>query len=275
VRPAEVVHRGADYLARHGVDSPLASAEQLMMMVLGTDRAGVYARADGLHAVETKAFGRALCRRCTGTPVQHLTGLAGFRGLELVVRPGVFVPRPETEVLVGVALEMLAGVDRPVVVDVGTGTGAVALALKRERPDAVVHAVDSSQDAVALALRNAERLGLAVNVLRGDLLEPLPASVRADLIVSNPPYVPLAEAPGLPPEVLADPREAVFGEPDVYRRLFHQAVARLEPGGRVAVEIHEDAAAVVTGLARAAGFVDVRITPDLTGRDRVIAARKP
>jgi release factor glutamine methyltransferase len=275
VRPAEVVRRGADYLARHDVESPLASAEQLMMLVLGTDRVGVYARADGLRAAEAKAFGRALCRRCTGTPLQHLTGIAGFRGLDLVVRPGVFVPRPETEVLVGVALETLARVDHPVVVDVGTGTGAVALALKSERRDAVVHAVDISQDAVALALQNAERLCLEVHVLRGDLLEPLPTSVRPDLIVSNLPYVPLAEAAGLPPEVLADPREAVFGEADLYRRLFRQAGARLEAGGRVAVEIHEDAAAAVTSLASASGFVDVHVTKDLAGRDRVLAGRRP
>jgi release factor glutamine methyltransferase len=185
------------------------------------------------------------------------------------------VPRPETEVLVGVALEMIEGVDRPVVVDVGTGMGAIALAIKRERPDAVVYAVDLSPDAVALALQNAERLGLEVRVLRGDLLEPLPASVQPDLIVSNPPYVPLDEAAGLPPEVLADPHAAVFGEPSLYRELFEQAASRLTAGGRLAVEIHEEAAAEVARLAKAAGFVDVRVTPDLTGRDRVLGARRP
>lgn len=270
-----MVRRGADYLARHGVDSPLASAEQLMMLVLDTDRADVYARTDGLHAAEAKAFGRALCRRCTGTPLQHLIGISGFRGLELFVRPGVFVPRPETEVLVGVALEMIEGADQPVVVDVGTGTGAVALAVKAERPDAVVHGTDTSPAAVDLARENAERLGLEVDVVQGDLLEPLTPRVRPDLVVSNPPYVSLAEEAGLPPEVLAEPRGALFGEPDLYRELFEQAASRLAVGGRLAVEIHEEAAAEVARLARAAGFVDVRIRPDLSGRDRVLGARRP
>lgn len=275
MRPAEVVRRGAAYLARHDVDSPQVAAEHLMMMVLGTDRAGVYAREEGLRAGEAKAFGRALCRRCVGTPLQHLTGTAGFRGLELVVRPGVFVPRPETEVLVGVALESLDSVPEPVVVDVGTGTGAVALALKRERPDAVVYATDSSEEAIALARENAERLGLAVEVLPGDLLDGLPAGVELDLVVSNPPYVPLAEAEGLPPEVRAEPPEAVFGGPEIYRRLFAQASERLIAGGAVLVEIHERAAREVGELAGAAGFIDVEVRRDLAGRDRVVRAQRP
>jgi release factor glutamine methyltransferase len=275
VRTADVVRRGADYLARHDVDSPLASAEQLMMLVLGTDRAGVYARSEGLRAAEAKAFGRALCRRCTGTPVQHLTGISGFRRLDLVVRPEVFVPRPETEVLVGVALEMIVGVDRPVVVDVGTGSGAIALAIKHERAHAVVHATDTSPAAVDLARENAECLGLEVDVVQGRLLEPLPPWVRPDLVVSNPPYVPLAEEAALPLDVLAEPREAVFGNADLYRELFEQAASRLSVDGRVAVEIHEGAAAELSRLVRAAGFVDVRVTQDLAGRDRVLGARRP
>ena len=270
-----MIRRGADYLARHDVDSPLASAEQLMMLVLGTDRAGAYARTDGLRAAEAKAFGRALCRRCTGTPLQHLTGVAGFRGLDLVVRRGVFVPRPETEVLVGVALEMIEGVDRPVVVDVGTGSGAIALAIKHERPDAVVHATDTSPEAVDLARENAERLELDVDVVQGGLLEPLPPSVRPDLVASNPPYVPLAEEAALPLDVLAEPREAVFGHAEVYSELFEQAAYRLSIGGRVAVEIHEDAAAELSRLVGDAGFVDVRVTQDLAWRDRVLGARRP
>jgi release factor glutamine methyltransferase len=275
VRPAEVVRRGADYLARHDVESPMASAEQLMMLVLGTDRAGVYGRTDGLRAAEAKAFGRALCRRCWGTPLQHLTGIAGFRGLELIVRPGVFVPRPETEVLVGVALAMIDEVDRPVVVDVGTGSGAIALAIKRERPDAVVHATDTSAAAVDLARENAERLGLGVDVAQGELLASLPPEVRPELVVSNPPYVSFAEEAALQPEVLAEPREALFGEPDLYRELFDQAASRLAAGGRLAVEIHEEAASDVSRMAETAGFVDVRITKDLTRRDRVLGARLP
>ncbi len=275
MRPAEVVRRGADYLARHDVDASFVAAEQLMMVVLGTDRAGVYARNEGLRAGEARAYGRALCRRCTGTPLQHLTGTTGFRGLELAVRPGVFVPRPETEVLVEIALEKLDGVSAPVVVDVGTGTGAVALAIKHERPDAAVYATDASEDAVALARHNAARLGLGVDVERGDLLAPLPVGLPLDLVASNPPYVPLTEEPRLPPEVRTEPRAAVFGGPEIYRRLFAEAVERLVPRGVVVVEIHEDAARDVGEMASSAGFHEVEVHRDLTGRDRVISARRP
>ncbi|MBI2238912.1 MAG: peptide chain release factor N(5)-glutamine methyltransferase, partial [Actinobacteria bacterium] len=105
MRPSEVVRRATDYLGRHGVESPRQTAEALMALVLGTDRAGLYARGEGLSAREARMFGRAICQRCAGTPLQHLTGEQQFRRLVLEVRPGVFVPRPETEVLVGAALE--------------------------------------------------------------------------------------------------------------------------------------------------------------------------
>src|SRR5437867_4378812 len=148
-----------------------------MMVILGTDRAGLYARTQGLDVREARTFGRALCQRCTGTPLQHLTGEQAFRRITLEVRPGVFVPRPETEVLVGLALAEVGGVPGPLVVDVGTGTGAVALSVKHQRPDATVFATDLSAEAVDLARSNASRLGLAVTVLEGDLLDPLPAEL--------------------------------------------------------------------------------------------------
>jgi release factor glutamine methyltransferase len=141
VRPAQVVRRAADYLERHGVESPVPTAERLLAHVLETDRAGIYARS-GLSTQEARRFGRALCRRCAGEPLQHVTGEQGFRRLVLGVRPGVFVPRPETEVLVQAVLDELRSVDSPLVVDVGTGTGAVALALADELPSATVHATD-------------------------------------------------------------------------------------------------------------------------------------
>ena len=138
MRPSEVLARATRYLERHGVPSARANAEVLLMHVLGTDRSGLYARPEGLDAREARMFGRALCQRCAGTPLQHLTGEQAFRRIALEVRPGVFVPRPETEVLVDVALRALRNMDAPVVVDVGAGSGAVALAVKDERPDAKV-----------------------------------------------------------------------------------------------------------------------------------------
>ena len=279
MRPADVVRRGADYLARHDVTSPLSASEQLMMSVIGTDRAGVYARTDGLTTGEARTFGRLLCRRCAGTPVQHLTGEAGFRRLVIEVRPGVFVPRPETEILVDVALTMLreGRSAAPLVVDVGTGTGAVALAIADELGAARLVAIDLSAEAVALARSNAERLGLSIDVREGDLLAALEPGLRGrvDLVVSNPPYVDPSWAAELSPEVLADPPLALFGDLGLYERLVADAHAWLRGGGGVAVEVDVRIATDVADAVGRAGFADVRVHQDLGGRDRVVAGRLP
>jgi release factor glutamine methyltransferase len=276
MRPAQVLARAADYLERHGVESPAPTAERLLMHVLGTDRAGILER-DGLTTREARAFGRALCRRCTGEPVQYLTGEEGFRYLTLRVRPGVFIPRPETEVLVDVVLRRLANGSGPLVVDAGTGTGAIALSIKQERPDATVHATDVSAEAVELARENASALGLDVHVVQGDLLRPLPAELRGavDVVVSNPPYVPPGDRDDLAATVLAEPALALFGTIEVYRQLFDEAAVWLRPGGAIAVEIEERAAAGVSAAARDAGFEDLEVTQDLNGRDRVVSGRRP
>ncbi|GIU98669.1 MAG: release factor glutamine methyltransferase [Actinomycetota bacterium] len=276
MRPAQLIARAAAYLERHGVDSPRATAEILLMHVLGTDRVGLYTRVERLDARQAREFGRALCQRCAGTPVQHLTGEQAFHRLRLEVRPGVFVPRPETEVLVEVALREIREVEAPVVVDVGTGTGAIALAIKRERPDAAVFATDVAPEAVELARVNAARLGLEVDVRQGDLLAPLPDDLRGwvDLVVSNPPYVPEEEYEDLPAEVRADPREALIGGPEVYERLAAEATRWLRDGGVLAVEIHASAGEAVRSILRRS-FADVRVHRDLAGRDRVLTARRP
>lgn len=277
MRPSEVVRRGADYLERHDVDASLSTAEQLLAGVLGTDRSGVYAREEPLRSAEARAFGQALCRRCTGVPTQHLTGETGFRHLVLTVRPGVFVPRPETEIVVDAAIEALPLTPSPLVVDVGTGAGAIALSLKRERPDARVIAVDRSPEALALTEENAARTGLEIEVLASDLLAALDPSSTGpiDLVVSNPPYVEEGEYAALPAEVRADPVEALVGGVEVYATLFEQASTRLREGGVVVVEIGERQAAAVGGKAREAGAADVVVHPDLAGRDRVIVATWP
>jgi release factor glutamine methyltransferase len=247
-----------------------------MMHVLGTDRAGLYSRTDGLDTREARLFGRAICQRCTGTPLQHLTGEQGFRRIVVEVRPGVFVPRPETEVLVGLALDAVAEIEDPVVVDVGTGSGAIALAVKDERPDATVYATDRSAEAVELAGSNAQRLGLDVRVLEGDLLSPLPDELRGwvDLVVSNPPYLTPDEYEDLPPEVKADPELALLGGPDVYERLAAEALRWLRDGGVLAVEAGaSQGPALSDALSRS--FMAVRVEPDLAGRDRVVLARRP
>ncbi|HET6715419.1 MAG TPA: peptide chain release factor N(5)-glutamine methyltransferase [Actinomycetota bacterium] len=277
MRPSEAVRRGADYLERHDVDASLSTAEQLLAGVLGTDRSGVYAREEPLRNAEARSYGRALCRRCTGVPTQHLTGETGFRHLVLTVRPGVFVPRPETEIVVDAAVEALPVTPGPLVVDVGTGAGAIALSLKRERPDARVIAVDRSPEALALTEENAARTGLEIEVRASDLLTALDPSstVPIDLVVSNPPYVEEGEYAALPAEVRADPVEALVGGVEVYATLFEQASTRLREGGVVVVEIGERQAAAVGEKAREAGAADVVVLPDLAGRDRVIVATWP
>jgi release factor glutamine methyltransferase len=274
VRPAEVVSRSADYLDRHGVEEPRATAEALLQYFLGTDRAGLYARAEGLDTRTAKQFGRALCQRCHGVPLQYLTGEQQFFDLVLGAAPGVFVPRPETEVVVERALEVVPDGDGGVVVDVGTGTGAIALAIKRFRPATRVLAIDRSGEAAAVARANASRHALDVEVLEGDLLEPLPSDLRGivDLVVSNPPYVSREEYDALPPEVRAEPYEALVGGTDVHRRLAEYAPGWLRAGGWLVMEIGDEQAEEVRDLL-AGRFESVDVLPDLAGRDRVVRGR--
>jgi release factor glutamine methyltransferase len=189
----------------------------------------------------------------------------------------VFVPRPETEGLVDAALEALGDRAAPTIVDVGTGTGAIALALKQERPDARVWAMDSSPDAVALARENAEALRLDVTVGEWDMLTGLDASITGplDLVVSNPPYVEPREHSDLPRDVRADPLGALLGGLAVYRSLFAQAADRLRSGGGVVVEIDERRGREVSSAATEAGAVAVDVRRDLAGRDRVVVATWP
>lgn len=274
MRPSEVAARAASYLERHGVESPRETAEALLMYFLETDRAGLYARDEGLDTRTAKLFGRALCQRCHGVPLQYLTGEQQFFDLVLGVAPGVFVPRPETEVLVERALEVLPG-RGGVVVDVGTGTGAVALAIKRFRPETRVLATDVSEDAVAVARANASRHGLDVEVLHGDLLSPLSAELRdrLDVVVSNPPYVTEEEYESLPDEVRAESYEALVGGTRVHARLAGESPDWLRTGGWLVMEIGEAQASEVAGLLEKR-FEAVEALKDLAGRDRVVRARR-
>jgi release factor glutamine methyltransferase len=276
MRPSEVLTRATAYLERHGVDGARESAEGLMMTVLSTDRAGLYARTEGLTTSEARTLGRALCQRCAGTPLQHLTGEQAFRRVTVAVHPGVFIPRPETEVLVGVALECLGERREPVIVDVGTGTGAVALAIADERPGSSVFATDLSPEAVELARENGARLGLSITVLRGDLFEPLPIALRGDvdLVVSNPPYVTAVEYDDLPAEVRADPRLALVGGTRLHGRLATEAIGWLRRGGALAVEIGAAQGPEVAKVMERS-YEEVRIVPDLPGRDRIVVGRRP
>jgi release factor glutamine methyltransferase len=277
MQPSEVIIRAADYLERHQVQSPRANAEVLLASVLGVDRTGLYRRTAGLSTAEAKLFGRALCRRCVGTPLQHIVGEQGFRRLRLEVRPGVFVPRPETEIVVDVGLVAIRGMVAPSVLDLGTGSGAIALAIADEHPGARVVAVDLSSTAVSLTRANAERLGLDLLVIQGDLWDAVPPEFMGslDLVITNPPYLEPAVFEELPADVRSDPHDALIGGMAIHRRVLEAAPAWLRPGGTFVTEIGEDQGPEVSALAEAAGLVGVAIHQDLNRRDRAVSGGKP
>jgi len=278
----QALHQAEQRLREAGVPDPALDAERLLRHVLGWDRAAVLTRAaEALPAPEQKRFFSLVDERAARRPLQHLTGTQAFWRHDFVVSGDVLIPRPETEVLVEAALEMLRGVHAPVVVDVGTGSGCVALSLAAERPDAVVHAVDASAAALAVAGENVRRLGLQarVELHQGDLLEPAaPLTGRVDLVVSNPPYVDPGDLPGLSPEVRDhEPRPALLapdGPYGIYERLATQACRVLRPGGHLVAEVGRGMADEVAKRFRAAGLVDTEVRPDLAGIPRVVFGRR-
>ncbi len=274
---AEVLRRSADYLQSHGSPTPRLDAELLLSHGLGLSRLELYTQFDRpLTESELAECRELIRRRALREPVAYVTGHWGFRRLDLAVDARVLVPRPETEVLVERCLHLLDGTDAPAVLDVGTGSGAIALSLKDERPDARVTASDVSPDALEVAAANAARLGLDVAFVQSDLLESVEGG-PFDLVVSNPPYVTAAEIDALEPEVAAhEPRLATVAGGDgleVYRRLLPQAAERLAAGGWLAMECGAGQAAALTTMLREAGYAGPAVDADLAGIDRVVWAR--
>lgn len=268
------------HLRLGGVPDPRVDAELLLAHVLGVSRGRAQALAlvgVGLDPADALRFRELVLRRGAREPLQHLTGHAGFRGLDLLVGPGVFVPRPETEVLVEHALRLLpAGPAR--LVDLGTGSGAIALALATERRAARVLGVERSAEALAWARRNAERVGAAnARIVRGDLADAAAAwDGTVDVVVSNPPYVPDGMVPRDPEVHRFDPAAALYGGLDgldPMRAVVATAERLLRTGGGLAVEHGELQGEAVRGLLDPARWVDGTTHPDLTGRDRVTTAR--
>ncbi|MGW9214401.1 peptide chain release factor N(5)-glutamine methyltransferase [Embleya sp. NPDC055664] len=264
-------------LADAGVPSPRFDAEELAAYVHGVKRGALHTVADGDFDAR---FWEAVARREAREPLQHITGRAFFRYLELEVGPGVFVPRPETEVVVGWAIDALRAMDvaEPLVVDLCTGSGAIALAVAQEVPRSVVHAVELDPGAYVYAERNAS--GSRVILHRGDALSALPLlDGTVDLVISNPPYVPLEERDEMAPEARDhDPELALFSGPDgldFIRVLAKTAYRLLRPAGLVVVE-HADTqgGAVPWIFNEEAGWVDAADHRDLTNRPRFTTARK-
>jgi release factor glutamine methyltransferase len=273
----------ADRLAAAGVESPRVDAELLLAHVLGVPRTGLLTLGDVADDVAAR-FEALVGQRADRVPLQHLTGRAPFRHLELAVGPGVFVPRPETEQLVEWALARLTGVPEPVVVDLGSGSGAIALSIAHEHPGARVTAVECDPGAIGWTRHNAATRAAAgdtpVEVRSGDMTDPgllreLDGTV--DLVVSNPPYVP--DGATVPREVADhDPPLALWGGPDgldVVRGLLRTAARLLRPGGGLGIEHADQQGSALPALVRASGgWTDVEDHPDLAGRPRFTTAQR-
>ena len=280
----EELTAAAATLRAAGIDTAPSDAEWLLAHVLGVPRLRIHLAADAsLSERERARYAAAVRRRAAREPLQRIVGAEDFRGLRFHVTPDVLIPRPETEILVEWALELLPprAAGRPrLVVEVGTGSGCIACAIAAERPDVSVVALDLSPAAAAVARDNAERLGLRaqVTVASGDLLSPVRPR-RADLVVANPPYLATSVIAGLAPEVRdGDPRLALDGGSDglsVIRRLVPQAAAVVRSGGALVLETGGGAqVAAVAALLEAHGFGDVARRDDLAGVTRFVAGRR-
>jgi release factor glutamine methyltransferase len=284
------------YLSYHNEINPRLAAQWLLSAATGYERIELYMHIDQpLTDSELAILHQVTARRIAHEPLQYITGKTAFRYLELTVKPGVLIPRPETEVLVELVLAR-----RPKrVLDIGCGSGAIALALLHELPGITVVATDISVDAVSLTEHNASELGLSgdkpaastdelsggqrLTVLCDDLATGLLTEPENhgsfDVVVSNPPYIPSSMLDGLPSEVRDhEPLSAIDGGSDgldIYRRLLVQAALLLKPGGTLAVELYSASLGDATHLAETAGFISVQTHRDLTGQERFLTCEQP
>lgn len=263
-----------------GVDSAQLDAEALLEYVLGVERVYLIAHPERrMDESEIAEYHRLVARRERREPLPHITGKREFWSLEFEVTPAVLIPRPETEILVEQAVKKLTG-RRAVIADMGAGSGAIAVALAKELPDARIFATELSPEAMEVATANLVKHKMAERIvlLQGDLLEPLKgAEVEGlDAVVSNPPYIPSAEIDGLQVEVACyEPRQALDGGPDglrFHRRILFDSRRFLKNGGYVVLEIGADQGPAVLNIARELGYSDATITKDLAGLDRVLSA---
>ncbi|HEY3551425.1 MAG TPA: HemK/PrmC family methyltransferase [Gaiellaceae bacterium] len=280
----EALAEAEQRLAAAGVETPRVDAEWLVAHLLGTTRSGLAGRlgdevpagAAGAGVSPLGAAGSAgsasgnaleplLARREAREPLAYVLGEWGFRRLTLKTDARALVPRPETETLVERTLAVAEGIERPRILDVGVGSGAIALALKDERPDAQVTGIDVSADALALARENAERLGLEVELRQGDGAEA--AAEGWDVVVANPPYVESLD--DVQPELRWEPEIALAGSGE------HERLARAAKASFVVLEVGDGQAQEVADLLERLGCAGVAITADLTGRDRVVEGRLP
>jgi release factor glutamine methyltransferase len=273
VTAREAVRSIAAELEAAGCPSPRVDAEWLVAHVIGGTRTDLYVADRALDEEELARLQSLVERRRAREPLAYVLGEWGFRRLTLALDPRVLIPRPETEVLVERCLELLEGIGDPRLLDIGVGSGAIALAIADERPDARVVATDSSVDALAVAEANRRRLALngRIELRHGDLLAG--AHGPFDLVVSNPPYVAVEDVPRLPPEVLCEPRGALVGSGR------HEVIAKaardvLPPGAVLVLEVGDGQAPSVAASLRGLGYDEIATTADLAGRARVVEGRR-
>lgn len=263
------------YLAEKGVENARREAEWLLCAATGLDRVGLYLNFDKPMSDEELAAYRALVgRRAKREPLQHILGSQEFDGLSFEVCPAVLIPRHDTETLIEQALQHAPSPRS--ILDIGTGSGCIAIALAKRVPEATVTAVDLSPEALAVARRNAEQHGVAIEFLHGSFFEPV-AGRRFELIVSNPPYITTADLATLQPEVRDhEPNLALDGGADgldAYRAIIAQATAHLEPGGWLLFEVGAGQATDVAALLAQAGFGGIITATDPGGIERVVGGR--
>lgn len=245
--------------------------------VTGLDRSELLAHEGSVPIAWLQQVEDLAARRAAGEPLQYLIGVAGFRHLELQVGPGVFIPRPETEALVELAMARLP--DAGTLVDLCTGSGAVALAVAQERPDAQVFATEVATEALEWATKNRDDLELPVTFFHGDLFAPLPQELAGvlDVVTANPPYVADRESGALPADVIDhEPHVALFSGVEgmgVIDRIVAAAPRWLRPGGWLLLEIGEHQRTLVLGLLTKGGWMDATVNDDLAGRPRITEAR--
>lgn len=282
---SQALGRAAARLAEAGIADPAVDAELLAGFVLGAERGGVQAaaiRGDRLSAADAVRLDELVARRATREPLQHITGTAPFRHLELRVGPGVFVPRPETEVVAQLAIDALraAASASPIAVDLGTGSGAIALAMATEVPHAQVFAAENSVDAFVWTKENFAAVG-ADNARLAfiDLAHAFPElDGTVSVVASNPPYVPDAAIPRDPEVRFFDPAAALYGGEDgldVVRVLSKVGLRLAHPGGTIVIEHGEWQGEAIRGILTADGWRAAATHPDLTMRDRATTALRP
>jgi release factor glutamine methyltransferase len=280
---SEALELATDKFSAAGVLSPSVDAELLGCFILEASRSELtlLAIAGEIFPENRLAeFLEAVQRREKREPLQHITGLAPFRHLELEVGPGVFIPRPETERLVDLAKQKIAAIQNPVIVDLCSGSGAISIALTTEVAGSIVYSVELSKDAFSFLTRNYQRYGLDPKSLRNENLTTALAEMEAgvDLVVSNPPYIPDTAVPIDLEVQLHDPALALYGGADgldVIRQISTRAWYLLRPGGHLVLEHAHTQAPAIGELLLTQGWQEVVSASDLTGKDRMISAVRP